>query len=237
MKKLVYAAAFLAAFTFASCGGNKTSDAAAADSTAEAVDTAVSDMTIENPADAEKLADSFTAKLDEELQSANPDPAKVKMFVENIRQASESLKGDGNEEIAAAYASKVKAYLEKNADKIKNVDPQSITVLDVVSAAANLPQSVKDAAQEGVDAVVGDGAAAKAAGQAAKAAAEQAGQKAVSDAKAAGQKAVSDAKSAAKAKADAAVQNANDKANAAVQKGAAKASDAISKGLKKALGE
>ena len=237
MKKLVYAAALFAAFTFASCGGNKKSDAAAADSMAEAVDTAVSDMTIESAADAEKLADQMTTQLDAELKSDNPDPAKVKQLTESIRQATESLKEGSNGEFATAYASKVKAYLEKNADKIKNIDPQSITVLDVVNAAANLPQSVKDAAAEGVDAVVGDGAAAKAAGQAVKAAAEQAGQKAVSDAKAAGQKAVSDAKAAAKAKADAAVQDANNKANAAVQKGAAKASDAISKGLKKALGE
>lgn len=237
MKKLVYVAALFAAFTFASCGGNKTSDAAGTDSTAAAVDSAVGDVTIESPADAEKLADQYTAQLDAELQSANPDPAKVKQLTECIRQATETLKDGCNEEISKAYASKVKAYLEKNADKIKNIDPQSITVLDVVNAAANLPQSVKDAAAEGVDAVAGDGAAAKAAGQAVKAAAEQAGQKAVSDAKAAGQKAVSDAKANAKAKADAAVKNANDKANAAVQKGAAKASDAISKGLKKALGE
>lgn len=225
MKKIIYAAALFAAFTFASCGGNKTADQQQVAADSVSTDAAIADGTIESVADAESLADKITSQLDQELQSENPDPAKVKKLTEQIRQCSETLKNGENAEIAKAYASKVKAYLEQNADKIKSIDPQSVTVLDVVNAAANLPQTVKDAAAEGVDAVKGDGAAAKAASQTVKAAAQQAGQKTVSDAKA-----------NAKATTDAAVKKANDKANAAVQKGAAKATDAINKGLKKALG-
>ena len=226
MKKIAFAAALFAAFALASCGGNKTSDQneTAADSTE--LGTPVSDSTIEDAASAEQLADTYTAQLEKELAAEHPDPAKVKQISEQIRQAAETLQNSGNAEVAKAYASKVKAYVEKNAEKLKSVDPESVTVLDVVNTVANLPQSVKDAAAEGVDAVKGDGEAAKAAGK-----------QAVNDAKATAQKAADRAKSDVKAARDAAAKKANDKANEAVQKGAAKANEAVSKGLKKVLGE
>lgn len=236
MKKFALAVAAFAALTFASCGGNKTSDqneAAQNDST----EVPVSDATIETTADAEGLADNLTTQLDAELQKDAPDAVKVKQLTDQIKQASEALQNSGNTEVAKAYASKVKNYLEQNADKIKSIDPQSITVLDVVNAAANLPQSAKDAAAQGVDAVKADGQAAKAAAEAAKGAAESAGKQVVSDAKAAAKQTADKAKADAKAAGDAAVKKANDKANEAVQKGAAKASDAINKGLSKALGK
>ena len=226
MKKIAFAAALFAAFALASCGGNKTSDQneTAADSTE--LGTPVSDSTIEDAASAEQLADTYTAQLEKELAAEHPDPAKVKQISEQIRQAAETLQNSGNAEVAKAYASKVKAYVEKNAEKLKSVDPESVTVLDVVNTVANLPQSVKDAAAEGVDAVKGDGEAAKAAGK-----------QAVNDAKATALKAADRAKSDVKAARDAAAKKANDKANEAVQKGAAKANEAVSKGLKKVLGE
>ena len=222
MKKIMYAAALFAAVAFASCSGNKTSDAAVYDSTV------VADETLD-ATQAAACADSLTTALEAELQKATPDAAKVKELTEAIRTTTEKLQSQGDEEAVKSYTSKVKEYLTTNAEKIKSVDPQSVTVLDVVNAAANLPQSVKDAAQSGVDAVKADGEAAKnaaaSAGQAAVNAAEN-------TAKAAASKAVSDAQ----AKKDEAVKKANDKANEAVQKGAQKASDAISKGLGKALG-
>lgn len=241
MKKIAFAAALFAAFALASCGGNKTSDQNETATDSTALGTPVSDSTIEDAASAEQLADTYTAQLEKELSSEHPDPAKVKQISEQIRQAAETLQKSGNAEVAKAYASKVKAYVEKNAEKLKSVDPESVTVLDVVNTVANLPQSVKDAAAEGVDAVKGDGEAAKAAGKQAvndaKAAAEAAGKQAVNDAKAAAQKAADKAKSDVKAARDAAAKKANDKANEAVQKGAAKANEAVSKGLKKVLGE
>lgn len=235
MKKIMYVAALFAAVAFASCSGNKTSDAASeADSTADS--TVVAEGETLDATQAAACADSLTAALDQELQSANPDPAKVKELTESIKTVTEKLQSQGDEEAVKSYTSKVKEYLTTNADKIKSIDPQSVTVLDVVNAAANLPQSVKNAAEDGVDAVKADGSAAKAAAEVAKDAAKTAGKAAVSAAENKAKETASKAVSDAKAKKDAAVQKANDKANAAVQKGAQKASDAISKGLSKALG-
>lgn len=217
MKKLVYMAAICAAFAFASCGGNKTSDAApAADSTAATGESGVEIAT--------NIAESAVTDLDAALSADKVEADKVKEITANIQKTVKQLEEAGKTEEAAAYASKVKAYLEKNADKIKSVDASSLTVLDVVNAAANLPQSVKDAANEGVDAVKADGSAAKAAATAATEAAKEAG-------KAAANQAVESAKAKANEEANKAVEKANKKADEAVQKGAQKASDAISKGL------
>lgn len=226
MKKIMYVAALFAAVAFASCSSNKTSDEAVSDSTE--VSTVEAGETLD-AAQAAACADSLTTALEAELKKSTPDAAKVKELTEAIRTTTEKLQSQGDEEAVKSYTSKVKEYLTTNAEKIKSVDPQSVTVLDVVNAAANLPQSVKSAAEDGVDAVKADGEAAKnaaaSAGKAAVSAAEN-------TAKAAASKAVSDAQ----AKKDEAVKKANDKANEAVQKGAQKASDAISKGLGKALG-
>lgn len=233
MKKIMYVAALFAAVAFASCSGNKTSDAAASDSAEDS--TVVAGETLD-AAQAAACADSLTTALEAELKKSTPDAAKVKELTEAIRTTTEKLQSQGDEEAVKSYTSKVKEYLTTNAEKIKSVDPQSVTVLDVVNAAANLPQSVKNAAQDGVDAVKADGEAAKAAGEAAKNAAASAGKAAVSAAENTAKAAASKAASDAKAKKDEAVKKANDKANEAVQKGAQKASDAISKGLGKALG-
>lgn len=205
---------------------NKTSDGAVIDSLEDS--TVVEGETLD-AAQAAACADSLTTALEAELKKSTPDAAKVKELTEAIRTTTEKLQSQGDEEAVKSYTSKVKEYLTTNAEKIKSVDPQSVTVLDVVNAAANLPQSVKSAAEDGVDAVKADGEAAK---NAAASAGKAAVNAAENTAKAAASKAVSDAQ----AKKDEAVKKANDKANEAVQKGAQKASDAISKGLGKALG-
>lgn len=208
--------AAVAAFSFASCGGNKTNDSAAeADSTAVV-------------AQAEAAADEATAQLDAVLAGENADPAKVKEALDGIKAKVEELQAAGDTEAAAAYASKVKEYIEEHADAIKNADPSSLTVLDLVNAAANLPQSAKDAASDAANAVTSDVDAAKAAGKAAVEGAADA-------AKAAATEKVTEAKenaeAAAKAKVDETKQAAKDKADAAVQKGAQKASNAVNKAL------
>lgn len=215
MKKIVYVAALFAAFAFASCAGNKTSDQNGATADSVAVDEPVGDAAIEDVAGAEKLADTYMAQLDALLKEKHPDVAKLKELTSQIGAAVENLQRSGNAEVVKTYASKVKNYLEENADKLRSIDPQSVKVMDVVNAAVNLPQSVKDAAEAGIDAAKSDG-------QTVKETMESAGKQAVSDAKAAH---------------DAAVKKANEKASEAVQKGADKANEAISNGLKKALGQ
>lgn len=219
MKKIVYVAALFAAFAFASCGGNKTSDQNGATADSVAVDEPVGDAAIEDVAGAEKLADTYMAQLDALLKEKHPDVAKLKELTSQIGTAVENLQRSGNAEVVKTYASKVKNYLEENADKLRSIDPQSVKVMDVVNAAVNLPQSVKDAAEAGIDAAKSDG-------QTVKETMESAGKQAVDKAKA-------DAKAAH----DAAVKKANEKASEAVQKGADKANEAISNGLKKALGQ
>ncbi len=230
MKKIVYVAALFAAFAFASCAGNKTSDQNGATADSVAVDEPVGDAAIEDVAGAEKLADTYMAQLDALLKEKHPDVAKLKELTSQIGAAVENLQRSGNAEVVKTYASKVKNYLEENADKLRSIDPQSVKVMDVVNAAVNLPQSVKDAAEAGIDAAKSDG-------QTVKETMESAGKQAVSDAKAAGKQAVDKAKADAKAAHDAAVKKANEKASEAVQKGADKANEAISNGLKKALGQ
>ena len=219
MKKIVYVAALFTAFAFASCAGNKTSDQNGATADSVAVDEPVGDAAIEDVAGAEKLADTYMAQLDALLKEKHPDVAKLKELTSQIGAAVENLQRSGNAEVVKTYASKVKNYLEENADKLRSIDPQSVKVMDMVNAAVNLPQSVKDAAEAGIDAAKSDG-------QTVKETMESAGKQAVDKAKA-------DAKAAH----DAAVKKANEKASEAVQKGADKANEAISNGLKKALGQ
>lgn len=219
MKKIVLMAAAVAAFTFASCGGNKTSD-----ENVENADTVAVTDSAAATAEATAAADEATAKLDAALSAEKADPAQVSEAIEAIELKVKELQESGNTEAAAAYASKVKTYLEEHKEQLKNIDPSSLTVVDLVSAAANLPQSAKDAASEAVGAVTGDASAAKEAGKAA-----------VEDVKSAAKSAASDAKTkvedAAKAKVEEGKAKVQKKADEAVQKGAKKASDAVGKAL------
>lgn len=219
MKKIILMAAAVAAFTFTSCGGNKTSDANAESADTTAVEDAEA-MTDE----AVTAATEATSKLDAVLTAENADPSKVTEAVQAIEQKVKELQESGNLEAAAAYASKVKTYLEEHKEQLKNIDPSSLTVVDLVSAAANLPQSAKDAASEAVEAVKGDASAAKAAGEAAVESAKSAAKSAVNEAK-------TNVENAAKAKVEEGKAKVQKKADEAVQKGAQKATDAVKKGL------
>lgn len=210
MKKLVYMAAFCAAFALASCGGNKTTEAP------EAADSAA--VTGESAEEiAANLADAAVADFEAAISGSEADASKVKEVTEKIQSEITKLQEAGDAEAAAAYASKVKAFLEKNADKLKSVDATSTTLTDLVNAAASLPENVTNTAEEGADAVKAD---TKAAVEAAKEAGKEAATTAVENAKA-----------KANEKANEAVETANKKADEAIQKGAEKASNAISKGL------
>ncbi len=235
MKKLVFAVATFATLTFAaSCGGNKTSDAnaeadsAMVDSTAD--EAAAANLTPEEQA-AAQAADEVTAQLDQALSQENADPAKVKESVAAIQKKVEELQAAGDTKAAAAYASKVQAYLNENAEKLKSIDPQSVTVASLVSSVVNAPETAKSAAQSAKEAVEGDAAAVKAAAQKAGDAVKAAPEAAKAAAKAKATEATNAAVNKANQKASEAVEKANKKANEAVQKGADKAAKAIGKSL------
>lgn len=221
MKKIILMAVAVAAFTFTftSCGGNNTSDANAenADTTAVGGEEAVTDEAV-------SAAEEATSKLDAVLSAENVNPAKVTEAVQAIEQKVKELQESGNVEAAAAYASKVKTYLEENKEKLKNIDPSSLAVVDLVNAAANLPESAKDAASDAVEAVTGDASAAKSAGKAVVEGAKSAAKSAVNEAK-------TNVENAAKSKVEEGKAKVQQKADEAVQKGAKKASDAVNKAL------
>lgn len=219
MKKIILMAAAVAAFTFTSCGGNNTSDA-----NAENADTTAVEGEDALTAEAVSAAEEATSKLDAVLSAENADPAKVTEAVQAIEQKVKELQESGNVEAAAAYASKVKTYIEENKEKLQSIDPSSLTVVDLVNAAANLPQSAKDAASDAVEAVTGDASSAKAAGEAAVESAKSAAKSAVNEAK-------TNVENAAKAKVEEGKAKVQQKADEAVQKGAKKASDAVNKAL------
>lgn len=110
MKKIVYVAALFAAFAFASCAGNKTSDQNGATADSVAVDEPVGDAAIEDVAGAEKLADTYMAQLDALLKEKHPDVAKLKELTSQIGAAVENLQRSGNAEVVKTYAAKVRIF-------------------------------------------------------------------------------------------------------------------------------
>lgn len=189
MKKILFALVVFATMLFASCAGNKTTEG-----TQEAI------------TEAETQAEELTAQLDQVLNAETIDSETAKTLLEQVEAKIAELQAAGQAEAAAAYASKVKTYLEKNAETITEILPESSTVIETVSAAAELPENVKDAASEVVDA------------------AEDAVKETVEEA-------VEDTKEAAEAKKEAAVESAKAAADEAIESGVSKASDAVSKGL------
>lgn len=147
-----------AALSFVSCGGNKTSEP-----TTDA-DSAISDANADTDTQtANADADAAIQSLDKAIAASKSNPEMVKQSVASIQQKIAELKASGNTEAAQAYASKLQTYLKSHADDIKSIDPQSVTVVDVVNAVANAPQTVKNAAQSAVQAAESDVNAARSA--------------------------------------------------------------------------
>ena len=153
MKKTIFAATLFAAFTLAaaSCGGNKTSEESVGDvDTTYCADSAAvntDDVEIGDASTASAAADAAIAELTAATADGKENPEQVKTTIEKVQKQIEQLKASGNAEAAEAYASKLKTYLTDNAEKLKSIDPQSVTVASAITAIANAPESVKSAAQ------------------------------------------------------------------------------------------
>jgi len=194
MKKILVCAMTLMALTFAACGNKQSANVGSEDSAA--VDTtAVSGIAEE----AEALASDLKAKLE-----AN-DSKGFNDIVESAKQKIDELVKEGKVEEAKAYASKVKQFVDENAETIKQVTNGNATINSIVDAIKDLPSN----AEEAVDA----------AGNAVKSDAENA----VQSVKDAADTKVKEVKEDTKAKANEAVDNAKKKANDAVDKAASKA--------------
>ena len=120
MRKKTILGAFAAALLLASCGGNTTSNPSDADSAATdtaAVDTTAAAAGAAAAAVAAGDAEAATAELEKALQEAQSDPAKVKEVNAAIQQKIEELKESGKTEEAAAYASKIKEYVDRSEER------------------------------------------------------------------------------------------------------------------------
>jgi len=204
MKKVFLFAFAFVALTFASCGNKQGGNAAQTDSiSADTV--AVADNN-----SAEAVASDMQAKLEAK------DADGFKQAVESAKLKIDELVKAGNVEEAKAYASKVKAFVDENAETIKQLAGGEETVTSIVNAISSIPANAESAVNEVGEAVKAD---AQQAVEDTKAAAKQK----VEDAKAAATQKVEDAKAAAKKKASDEVNKAKDKANQEVNKAANKA--------------
>jgi len=193
MKKIIVCAMAFMALTFASCGNKQNGG-----QTPE-TDSIANVAADENGGEAEAVASDLKAKLDAK------DSKGFSEAVASAKQKIDELVKAGKVEEAKAYASKVKQFIDENAETIKQVTNGNETINSIVSTISALPASAGDA----VDA----------AGEAVKTDAENA----VKSAKEAAETKVAETKEAAKQKANDAVENAKQKTNEAVDKAASKA--------------
>lgn len=205
MKKVfIFAFAFMA-LTCASCGNKQAGNAPQADSVA------TDSVAIVDNADPEAIASDLQTKLEAK------DSEGFKQAVEIAKQKIDELVKAGNVEEAQAYASKVKAFVDENAETIKQLAGGNETVSSLVNTINALPASAESAVNE--------------AGEAVKADAQQA----VDDAKSAAKAKVEEAKSAASAKVDETKTKAKQKAADEVNKAKDKANQEVNKAANKAL--
>ena len=208
MKKLFFFAAIVAAMGFAACSGSTNANTAEEDSLG---------LVIAGIANVEELEANVNS-LEEKVKAG--DAAALNEAVEAIEAELQKVIDDGETEKAAEYASQLEAFVQENAEKLQELNVNTLTLGDIIKAVKELPTTVENKAEAAADAVEADATAAKAAAEkAAKAqadAAVEAGKAKVNEAVEAGKAQVNEAVEAGKAKANEAVQDAANKANKAV---------------------
>lgn len=164
-----------AAIALVSCGGKTAPSAADVVSDTTEDVTAVAAKTANEAAD--KAVEAVTTALDEQLKAG--DANTLAKTLASAKAAVEKLQSEGKTEEAAAYASKIKEYVDKNKEALTTAAKGDMTVADLVNGIANLPASVqqgaaaaKAAKQAAETKIKEDAAAVKAHAEAAKKAAE-----------------------------------------------------------------
>lgn len=221
MKKIVFTLAAVAAFSFASCGGNKTEKGGVNDSDSTTV---VADATNDPVAAA---AQGVT----EQLKASVNDPEKLQAAVTAVQATLQQYLVDGNKEAVVKYAQLVQNYINGNAAVKEALTKAKVSLSeDAAAAKADVATNLFETLNGMVNvAKTSDGAMEKVT----KAATEQV-QEAAS---AAADKAVDATKEAAKNKAKEEVKKGAEKAEKAVKESTDKAkektSEEVNKGLKK----
>ena len=221
MKKIVFTLAAVAAFSFASCGGNKTEKGGVNDSDSTTV---VADATNDPVAAA---AQGVT----EQLKASVNDPEKLQAAVTAVQATLQQYLVDGNKEAVVKYAQLVQNYINTDAAVKEALTKAKVSLSeDAVAAKADAATNLFETLNGMVNvAKTSDGAMEKVT----KAATEQV-QEAAS---AAADKAVDATKEAAKNKVKEEVKKGAEKAEKTVKESAekakAKTSEEVNKGLKK----
>ncbi|MBQ6225258.1 MAG: hypothetical protein IJJ73_02995 [Bacteroidaceae bacterium] len=196
MKKF-FAMAAVAAMFLTACTGNK----------------------IAEDLDFEKATpEAVVSALAEKVQAG--DATAINAALETVQTQLSKLVDAGNIEKVSQYAAKIKAFVEENAEALKNFNIDVTPLTKVIDQVAALPGAAVDEAQSAAEDAV-EGAVDEA--QGAVEGAVDAVEGAVNDAVEAGKAAVEDAK----AQANKAVEDAKAQANKAVEEGKAKTNEAI----------
>ena len=221
MKKIVFTLAAVAAFSFASCGGNKTEKGGVNDSDSTTV---VADTTNDPVAAA---AQGVT----EQLKASVDDPDKLQAAVTAVQATLQQYLANGDKEAMAKYATLVQNYINTDAAVKEALTKAKVSLSkDAVAAKADAAKNLYETLNGMVNvAKTSDGAMEKVT----KAATEQV-QEAAS---AAADKAVDATKEAVKNKAKEEMKKGAEKAEKAVKESTDKAkektSEEVNKGLKK----
>ena len=143
-----------AAIALVSCGGKTAPSAADVVSDTTEDVTAVAAKTANEAAD--KAVEAVTTALDEQLKAG--DAKTLAKTLASAKAAVEKLQSEGKTEEAAAYASKIKEYVDKNKEALTTAAKGDMTVADLVNGIANLPASVQQGAAAAKAAVNADAA-------------------------------------------------------------------------------
>ena len=200
MKKSIrIVAAFVAALSLTACTGSTNANTSEEDS--------IQVVSLTEGAEPAEVVNV----LEEKVNAG--DATSLNQAVETIQTELQEIIESGDVEKAAAYASQIKAFIDENAEKLQELNINTLTLNDIINAAKALPTTAEEAAESAADAVEADAIAAKdAAVDAAKAKADEVVEE-------------------GKAKANEAVETGKAKANEAVQGAANKANDAATKAI------
>ena len=140
MKKSIrMVAAFVAAMSLTACTGSTNANTSEEDSLAV--------VTLSEGAEAEEVVNV----LEKEVEAG--DAPALNKAVETIQAELQEIIESGDAEKAAAYASQIKAFIDQNADKLKELDINTITLNDIIDEAveegkAKANEAVQDAANK-----------------------------------------------------------------------------------------
>ena len=169
MKKIFSLVAIAVVISFASCGGNTSSNVAVEDSLF--IDTVA---VLDEPQTLENVANALTRKLE------SGDVAGIRTVIDQVSRQVRDLINAGDAAAAAEYVSKIKEFVDTNKAKIKEIAGAGSTALDeIMNAVQALPSDAENAADEAVDALKDDASAAAedAVNEAVESAKDQVGEK------------------------------------------------------------